>query len=167
SRGNGKGAEKLMDIDGKTAGKVLMIGASVEADLRKLLHVNRAHEGVELLGAIPVVVNPLLDRGAYLMSEPIRIRPPTLPLPVPCDDDRLVEFRYSMEWAMPKPRTFIGVDWGLEDAPRIRRRYRVRRCPARKRRMAQSKLDRRSNVRRSKRTRELERRRNRKEGKGS
>ena len=149
------------------SGKTLMLSAPDEAELLKLLHVNRAREGIEVLGAIPVVVNPFLERGAYLVSEPIRILPPTLPLPVPCDDDRLVAFRYSMGFALPKPRTFIGIDLGFDDSPRIRRRYRVRRCPARKRRTAQAKLDRRSNVRRSKRARELERRRNRKEGKGS
>lgn len=108
---------------------------------------------------IPVLVNPYLDRGAYLVSEPIRHRPPVLMLePTPLENDRLLSFRYSMEFLAPKPRTFIGIDLCAEERPKVRRRYRVRRCPARKRRMVQAKLDRRSNVRRSKRTRELCRR---------
>lgn len=108
---------------------------------------------------IPVIVNPFLDRGAYLMSEPIKIRPPVIEMEPPKgDDDFLVAFRYLMEWAMPKPRRFIGIDLGFDDTPRIRRRCRVRRCPARKRRMAQAKLDRESNVRRKKRAAELKKR---------
>ena len=95
------------------------------------------------------------------LFKPLRLY---LPQPEPGHDDLVDSFRY-MQMQLYRPRAFAFGTSSLDEIrerwmllPRSRRRFR--RCPARKRRLAQAKLDRASNVRRRKRRAELARRRN-------